>query len=148
MSFLIIPSSASALRAGLLLSLAIILIPLFPEFLRLEFQTALSRAFGEVLHTAGVQITASVENNVFPRLWPELSCDQRAYHLRLFVLRLAFERAFQLLVERGRRGDGVAYRIVDDLRIDVRKAPVNAQPGGRRSSRNLAANSSMSLFLS
>lgn len=105
----------------------------------LEFQAGFARAFGNFRHTAGVKVTAAVENDLFHALVQRAAGHDFTHQVGSFLLVLAFKLRLNLCIQRRRSGKGMSDFVVDDLRVNVVKAAVYIEPRPLGGTQNVPA---------
>src|SRR5450755_1534460 len=93
-----------------------------------ELEPRLARGFGKCLHAAVIEVSVAVENDLVDLLLETNLGDQRAHLLGGVGLGIAVERGLEVARERGSCGERTPVGVHHDLRVDVRRRAVNAEP--------------------
>src|SRR5687768_6811118 len=102
-----------------------------------EAEPRLSCCIGQSLDAPVVEIPVTVENDFLDLLLEADFRDQCADLLGLVHLRVVVERPFEVTRERRSGGNRLAVHVVDDLSVDVTRAPENRETRAFRCSRDL-----------
>src|SRR5581483_10583904 len=105
--------------------------------IRSKLQSAFAGGFRQGLHAAVIQIPAAIEHYLLNTALPSALGDQPADLARR--RHVAATALAGLLDGRGRH-QRLAFRVVDELRIDVRDAPEHCQSRPRRRPPHFSAN--------
>src|SRR5438477_549901 len=96
-----------------------------------EIEPALARRLRQRLDPAVVKVTATIEHNLLDTLCGCALGKPFSHRFRRFDIGASFKATAHLLFERGGGNNGLAVRIVDDLRINVLGRAEDGQPRAR-----------------
>src|SRR5687767_2637868 len=96
-------------------------------FFDLELQTCFACAFSQVLYTAMIQVATTIENNNLQSQLFCLTAKGLTYQFAFFRLRSFLRHDIFILA--GSRSQRYACHVIDQLRIYIRVASEDCQPG-------------------